>query len=384
MSRSFRLLSLIIAVAMPRRGHAQDPPPSPDAQSRRVEVQIDVAGSQTAIRATAETSLELVARLRIIPTMRAVDAIADTDRGDEQAGSASTRIHALIDLRSLSAATVHVTDRASHGVLVHRILPVSPSLDVTVEAAAHIVYAAVDSFLRVAETRGADRGPVTGGPASPRTEAQISATAEEMPTARGLGLGLEAGVFVGANAFEGAAPYYGIGGDLDLRARNVSLRPGVRISATLYAPAHHQVATVDAAIKTVSFRLVPTIEWLRTPALDGFVGIGPGLDWFRVSPTPPPVSVGQVRQKPSNLDPIIAAVVGGRIRLGRELTFTLDVGVDLDVTPRRYVVASGNDSVDLFAPSRLRPSVTAGLSFPVAGARRSEDATRAGIERFHE
>jgi hypothetical protein len=382
LNRRFGLLVLLTIAGLPRPGHAQEPPVARDPRSRQVEVHIDVAGSQTAILATADTALELFARLHIIPTIRAVDDVADTDRNRDPAGSGTMRIHAVIDLRSMSAPTVHVTETGSQGVLVRRVLPPSTSFDVTVESAAHIVYAAVDSLLRATETRSAGPASPGGARAVSSTEADPSTVAEGMPRLQGLGLGVDVGIFLAVNAFEGPTPYYGAGANVELRARKPSPRLAVRMSATLYASAHHEVANVDAAIKAVSFRLVPTIEWLRTSTLAGVLGIGPGLDWFRVSPTPPPLTVGQVRQSSSNLDPIVAAVVGARIRLGRALTLTLDLGLDLDCAPRRYVAAGGDNSVDLFAPSRFRPTFTAGLSFPVAGVTRSEEATRAGIERL--
>jgi hypothetical protein len=364
-------------VVLCRIGRTQGTP-----ASQLVDVQIDVAGSQAAVSSMAETTVELLARLQIVPRIRAVGEVIDGGRRVDTPVSSRPLILAFIDLRSTSAPTVRVTEGTAHRLIVDRTLPASASLDLTVEEAAYIVYTVVDSLLRTEETRKADRKPSPTALPPPIAESDAPASGSELTRSPKPRLGLEAGLFLSANAFEGHAPSYGVGANVALGLRNVSPQPAVRLSATTYPTTHHEVAKVDAAVTSMSFRVVPTIEWLRTSTLSGLVGAGAGVDWFRVSPTPPP-SYGQVKARPSNVDPVIATVVGARLRIVADLYFLLDLALDVDCAPRRYIAVANDNSVDLFAPARLRPSVAAGLLFAMANPTQVENAKQMGGTRRH-
>jgi hypothetical protein len=335
----------------------------------RTDVEVYVMGSPEVFAMTRDTVRELFARLHIVPSVQASDNVEEAVIAGRSQGSAPL-VRAILDMRSRASPDVLVLDGASHRVLQHRILPSSESLEVSVEEASHVIYGVVDSLLR---------SPPPPEPAGAPSSAQAPAG---KPPSSAAFVGVDAGMFFSADAIAGSTIFYGAGAEVDLGLRRIPLRPSLRLSATLYAPAQEEIAAVDALVRPISFRLVPTIEWVRTPAIAGIVGAGGGLDWFQIDPGSSAPSGAQVADAAQNLDPVVAALVEARIRLRRGLDVLAGFELDVDCAPHRYVVEKGAERDALFLPSRLRPSFALGLSFPIVGPphfeepRPIEEATR--------
>jgi hypothetical protein len=336
----------------------------------RAYVEVFIAASPEAFATASDTMRELLARLHIVPTVQMTDDVNEAALSEPRTSARPPLVRAVVDMRPRSPSVL-VEDGASRRVLVHRVLPPSDSIDVTVEEVSHVVYMAVDSVLR--EPPQAPP-PVPAKPPAP--EAPRSAAPRVAPW------GLDAAMFFAASVSASSRVLYGAGAGLDLGWRGTAPRLSLGVSATVFAPAQYEAATVDALVMPVSLRVAPGIEWLRTSLVAAEIAATTGLDWFRVEPGSSQAPGARIEETTANLDPTVGAAARARVRLRGGVDLLAGLALDFDCYPHRYVVAAGGDYRELFLPPRWRPSLVAGLTFPVAGSahfeetRRPEEASR--------
>jgi hypothetical protein len=67
------------------------------------------------------------------------------------------------------------------------------------------------------------------------------------------------------------------------------------------------------------------------------------------------------------VQPMFGGAVSGRFRVSASADFVVTAGMDVDASPRRWVIASGGGRDALFETARLRPYATLGLDFTMLG-----------------
>jgi hypothetical protein len=391
-------LLALLTLALPRASLGDDSPRP--AAARRVFVEIVVAGEAAAVSQMRGTARELLGRLEVV----AVVVQADEEPAEIEQPSSARHFTAYVDLRSVAAPGLVVVESKTRRELARRVLPPSPSLEASVEAVAHVLYRVVESELdqpadpgersapraregavdrRARPARSTPRAPSEardendgGNEEEEEKEKEIddddSEIAEPSPEAsaeRAAGngsWGFDAGIlFRGVSL--GSGHYLPGGGvEMDVHGPATPLGFGFLLIGAGHPSTEIASGEAAAALQHYSVRAMPALDWHLGATTLAFAALGAGVDWFRASPEQTPPDALQARSV-SSVDFVLGALLGFRLGLTDRTAIVFAGGLDLDLTPKVYVVDDGSGRQALLELPRLRPSLLAMLSFSIAG-----------------
>ncbi len=304
-----------------------------------------MGGSLEAIAAVRGTLRELFSRRSLSVVVR--DA-SDDDETVVSTPSPNAVARAFIDLRSQEVPRIVVVDGRTARELERRTLPSSPSLEMAVEAVTHVLYVAVESSLSARETP-----PPPSRPAPPRPT-----TNRERGTWQ-----LDASAFGRVGAFGDGRVLEGVGASLDAGPRLGAFRPAILGSFGASLPGALSRNGSEASLVVNAGRVLGVIEWRATGALVAFAGAGGGVDGVHVTTGPVPAGSWK-RRSVWKYDPILGGAVGVKVRLSPAVAALLGGGLDVDLSPHRYMIESSHDErLAFFDLARVRPVAFVGLSF---------------------
>jgi hypothetical protein len=121
---------------------------------------------------------------------------------------------------------------------------------------------------------------------------------------------------------------------------------------------------VAARFHLLSLRVRPSLAPVRTPhvTLELALPLGVDVALLRVAEAPPGAITNQRSTRP---DPIVGAALAARVPLRSRLALTVQAGVDVDLTPHRWLIDAGGQSEELFTLGRFRPMLLAGRRAPI-------------------
>jgi hypothetical protein len=393
-----------------------------DAAPPRV-VRVFVAGSAPMVEKTRATVRELCARLDL-------DVVVENG-GDEsllESIPESTFAEAFIDYRAPGAPRIVVVQAKPRRELERRTLPYAGSPEMTVEEAAHVVYAVVESSLRAREAKGERRagawapagtassgtgapvdgtsggpaeattptasGPPTAGPSAEHpnnrnsTEAASSTVAprstapqsepssapgerephgDQAATATPVAFRADLGAFASAWVQGAFRPVPGLGGAVDVGAEFGAWRIGGAFLGGSSFASDVSGKGGEASFHTEFARGFATVEWQSLRRLAILCGLGGGADRITVGARAAPPRV-QSAGAETRVDPLIAGLAGVRVRLAGPLSVVGALLVDTDLTPHRFVAESASGRAVLFELGRVHASALAGFSVALSGA----------------
>jgi hypothetical protein len=376
-------------------------------------VRVYVAGPPEAVLRTRATMRELLARIQ-------VDVVVEAAPDDTVlAGTAPDGVaRAFLDFRSLSAPQVALLQSGPDHDVVRRTLPASSSLEVSIEEAAHILYAAVEASRDasvnpaatgvVNESSGARESPTNSPPpgdahgpsgdtesvsneptqaparsaASPlkeehhlrppaqgETDHPAASAEDHAPTkatearASALAFDAAASVFGGVSSFASDAVLPGVGGAVDVCFGRASLRPGAMFSFGMFFPSTVSRQGMSGSLRAESLRLLGLAEWAPWKRLGFAFGAGGGVDHVTFDPgasSSMVVSDGAA----SRYDPVLQGLVDARFRLSGAFAVFALAAADIDLKPHHYDIDTGGQTpTTFFSLPRVRPTALAGLTY---------------------
>lgn len=389
-------------------------------------VRVFVAGSAKMVEKTRATVRELCARLDL-------DVVVQ-EGGDESLLESipdGTFAEAFIDYRPQGAPRIVVVQVKPRRELERRTLSGAGSPEMTVEEAAHVVYAVVESSLRAREARSerqADGGPASRGaaptpetaatedassaatagatppgptnatPAAPsgaesgndqkpaeppsttthtdatRSEPSPAGDAERDEPARDdtrtttlAALRADLAVF-GSASMEGAFhPLPGLGATLDVGIQTGSWRIGGTLLGGSSFSSDVSASAGEATLRAEFVRAFATIDWQRSRRLALLSGLGGGVDRITIEARSAPPRI-QSEGVERRVDPLISGLVGARIGLVGPVSLVAALFVDVDLTPHRFVAESASGHTALLEFGRVHACALAGLSVSLSGA----------------
>ena len=323
-------------------------------RTRPQSVQVYVAGTLEAIARTRVTARELFARLELPVIVR--DA-SDDDESVLDFASPNALVVSFIDLRDAAATRIVVVDGRTHKELERRTLPGS-SLEMSVEAATHVLYVAAESSLGAREQQAEGRA---SQPPSPQAT-------EDRRERRWGPWQVDLSAFGRAAAFSDARLLGGFGASVDAGPHHGSLRPALLLGLGAYAPRALSRGTLSASLGAAGARLMATIEWQPASMLTLFGGGGGGVDGVRVTTGQTPAGTWTA-DTDSRIDPILAGVLGAKIHLSSAIAALAGMAMDVDISPHHYVAEVNGEKIVLFDLARVRPGGFLGISISVPATR---------------
>jgi hypothetical protein len=390
-------LLALLTLGLPRASLGDDS--ARPGAARRVFVEIVVAGEAAAVSQMRGTARELLGRLDVV----AVVVQADDEPAETEQPSSARRFTAYVDLRSVSAPGLVVVESATQRELARRVLPPSPTLEASVEVVAHVLYRVVESELdqpadpgersaprarqgavdrRARPTRATPRARSEarendGGKEEKEKEekeiddddSDIDEPSPEASAERAAGSGswgFDAGIlFRGVTL--GSGHYLPGGGvEMDVHGPATPFGFGALLIGAGHPSTEIAAGAVTAALQHYSVRAMPALDWHLGATTLAFAALGGGVDWFRASPEQTPPDAIQARSA-SSVDFVLGALFGVRLGLTDRTAIVFAGGLDLDLTPKVYVVDDGSGRQALLELPRFRPSLLAMLSFSIAG-----------------
>jgi len=336
---------------------ASDPPPI---------VRVYVAGSEEAVSGSRDAVQELCARSNVAVVVH--DA-AGADEALLSTSNERSLAEAYVDLRPEMPARVVVVDGETHQELERRELPQNTTLEISIETAAHIVCAAVDSALAARAMAAPVPSVATAQPSTPPPPALAPLQRRDVPAAPRSAAEptwrASVALFAATEDF-GAGFRGGLGGALSFVAGHGRLRAGGLITLERYPVSDVQTDGASAGFDSFGGRIGPMIEWQALPSASLFGALGVGLDRAELAArVAAPETVA--RATPATTDGVAAALIGARLQLSRALGVLLGVDADIALSRHRYVLASPQGNQPFFQASRIRPVGILGLSWSFDG-----------------
>jgi hypothetical protein len=333
-------------------------------------VRVFVAGPPEAVAGARDAVQQICAPLNVAVVVHdAAGAEAELLAATRPPGLAQ----AYVDLRSGTPARIVVVDSQTGEDLVRRTLPASASLEMSVETAAHVVCAAVESSLSAADGQAARRRQEARD-----TDRAPPPTRSSRAGDRGGGVESRVGVF-GALSNFGFGFHGGVGALFEARAGRSDLRLGGILSLVGYVPGHIDRDGGEASFALIGARLLPVLDWQASHAVSLFAGAGIGGDWVRVAASRPPAGT-IARDAGASVEAIASAMCGGTLELAGSVGVLGALGIDADLSRHRYVTEAPEETQSFYQPPRLRPVALVGLSVTFGGAR-AGDGTSGGEVR---
>jgi hypothetical protein len=270
-----------------------------------------------------------------------------------------------IDARSGDRVDVRIAPVAGGARPYERWLPRDGSVAVVTDEVAQVVGAALESMVavepRVTIHDGADGSPDVG----PAPTNASPAPPSPAPAHSGQhGFGLDLAAFGSEEAISaGSGPVFGAGAAVAISAGRAPWRPSLWISGIYDTrfDVRNGNATFDAG--TTSFRLVPSVELLELDVAQVDLGVGGGLDLFRVAPLVVRSSTAVFDSRSTSADPVLTGQLLIRLRLAPQIALLCGFDLDYDWAPHPTTVAGDRPGARRgeFDPSEFRPSVEFGL-----------------------
>ncbi len=335
-------------------------------------VRVYVAGSEEAVSGSRDAVQELCARSNVAVVVH--DA-AGADGALLSTSNERSLAEAYIDLRPEMPARVVVVDGDTHQELERRDLPQNTTLEISIETAAHIVCAAVDSSLaarvapaapRVAEPPASEPKPAAlAAPLSPVPRPAVPLVARRPPVDHAAAWQSSIALFAAAEDF-GAGFRGGLGGAASFVVGRGALRVGGLITLQGYPSSDVETNAASAGFDSFGARVGPMLEWQASRSASLFAALGIGAD--RSSLVAHSAAPGTIaRATSATTDGVLAALVGVRLQLSRGAGVLLGVDADVALSRHPYVIGTEAGNKPFFLASLVRPVGMLGFSWAFDG-----------------
>jgi hypothetical protein len=343
-----------LALAHPHASYADAPAPEAHASERRVVV-LDAVGGD-GIDADFEATLgELLGRLQL--------GLVRSE------GASGARVLARVRIESNErGATLTVESGRSDVPTVRREVERGDSPALFRETLAHVILGAIEPLV--------GREPEVDRPPPPPPSAPVAnappPTGDERPSTQPPAnqeprepMQLSVGARAGPRLLESDRAGISFAGtvSLTLPAR---LRPSAAVYAGYVLPARVSRSSVDAEFHLVPVRAEARIQPLRWGGGGLETALVGGVDFVSLAPQSAPSYV-HLDEPQNRVQPVLGAAMSGRFRLSPSSDFVVTAGLDVDTSPRRWVVATGRERDELFETARFRPYAALGLDFTMLG-----------------
>jgi hypothetical protein len=364
--RAVAVALLLPGIASPRPLRAEEEPPL--AQLRVVRIQVD--GDPDAISRTRAVASELFERLGVTSLVSGREP--DFERMEEPGRKVLAR--AYFDLRDPATPEIVVVDAETEREIVRRTLPESASLEISVEELTHVLYAVVEGLLQTARSRLADvPAKVPAAPPPPAPETPRPEMAQPPARRSSGGPSLSVGAFGRLVSIDSSTILPGGGLALAGRSREDGLAYGGALMAAMHASNEIVFEAARGGVRPLSLRAYGTVSGPTESGVSLLLGLGGGVDLFRIESdsAPPDAST----QGSTVVDAILSSLLGAHIPIGGRVSLDAAFTLDLDLTPRRFVMEQGGRRTPLLELSRFRPAFVLGGSYSLVG---SSSAPRTG------
>jgi hypothetical protein len=345
----------LLLVAPPAAGAREDEAASAERRDMARVVEIRVSGDAAALSRVKLTARELLLRLDVEPSVKAIDE-PETSSEEPQ-----PMVIAYVDLRNPSSPSIDIEDGATRQELTRRTLSDVSSLETGVEGILHVLYLAVESRLQVG---------VTARPSSPPPAAKKPDPKPAPRKPQRSVLGFDLGPMFRLSSLGGSRFVPGGGVVVEPRVDlGRSRAAGLLVSGAWHATSELTFDRGAAELRPIQVRIVPTLDLAVSSDVSGCLGLGAGLDVLEMTPTQSPER-GVVRPPESALDPVLTGLIGARVPIAGRVFLSALASLDLDLAPTVFVAREGGESHALLVLPRLRPGFSLALSFTAAGVRR--------------
>lgn len=255
---------------------------------------------------------------------------------------------------------------------IERLVPRSSSQAMFRETLAHAIFGAVEPSLSAqgeltppqAKTSPSSApvevasAPSTKRPKSSAASVRgvLSAGAPQAP------LDLLVGLQLGPRWLGARAPTFGLGGALAVGFGG-RFRPAVGVDVAYVVPIEASAGQVDATLRWVPIRLRGRFEPLSWGWGSLELGVAAGIDRFDVEVTAAPPDVAPSVDS-DRLQPILGGGLGARVAFG-PLQASITATVDVDLAPRRWVVADGASQLELVELASVRPGLSLAIDWRI-------------------
>jgi hypothetical protein len=337
------LLGSLVVLSIPP-AFADAPAAAGPKLERRVVV-LDAAPSEGVDRDLEATLGELLGRLQI--------GLVRPD------GAGAARVVARVRIETSDrGATLTIESGRRDVPPVRREVERGESTALFRETVAHVILGAIEPLAgRDDETERPPPAPVANAPA-------------RAPEVAGDPLRLLVGARAGPRFLEADRLGIGFAGGISL-VFPVPLRPSAGIRAGYVLPTLVSSRGVDAEFHLVPLRAEVAARPLSVRSFALETALVGGVDFVSLAPQTAPSFVHPEETK-RRVQPMFGGALSGRFRLSPSADFVLTAGLDVDASPRRWVIVapSGNDS--FFETARVRPYAALGLDFTIFGVASTE------------
>jgi hypothetical protein len=159
----------------------------------------------------------------------------------------------------------------------------------------------------------------------------------------------------------------GAGASTTLTLGDGAFRPALTFLGAYHVPFSTDRDGVEIRASLASLRLVPSVALLRTRGLVLDFGAGGGIDILGIS-TGSLDPTTHLSPGATDVLPVASALLAARVSLGASAAALLALGGDVDLAPKRYVIALGDARDHALDPERVRVGVLAGFAFDLTGS----------------
>jgi hypothetical protein len=358
--------------------------PTQNAVAEQPPVGVTPARTQRIVRLDVLGSPEEAAQLRtaLVEQFGRIGVELEPLPGDSDGGRAppeGATVIAEVDLRDPVVARVRLSLR--DGPLGEsRFIAQRESRALLLEEAALVVYAGSESLLDEATRTRASDGPVdrsegatpattpTALPPVVRVAPPVAVTTRvphdpPAPTPWAV----QGAFLTGARAYErDALAVLGLG----LGARTSVGRgrwvPGFWLLGEFHFPFSATSGPVELSTSVWSFRFEPSLDIVRAGGFRLELGAGGGADVFVVAPVAPAPDV-ELSGHRQDVSGVISTMLTASLATTGASRVFFAAMLDYDLAPRRYLVMQGDQSTTILQPWRLRPAISIGFLFEMAG-----------------
>lgn len=339
-------------------------PSAPSPSPRRV-VEVITSGATEDTAALQDTLRELLGRLDLSLDARSVES----GPRDEAAVLALVRVHLGED-----SGRVVVVDFARGRQIADRTVHRDASLAVFHEALAHVVLSSVEPVLAAERERRApppSAPPAIAPPATAPPLREVPAAAPVSHESRSP-WAFEAATTGGGGPFaSGSGVVASIGGAFGMTWRR-GVHPSVALSGRYDLPFDVGTDVVQTHTGVGAFRATTGLELLAVGRLGIDAAVGAGVDVLTVTSRSSVLPQGRLEPSTTRVDPVLTSSVAARLGLASSVDLLLAFAVDADLAQRRYVTDAGGNRSVVFEPWRVRPFLSVGFAFTLAGPSRYE------------
>jgi hypothetical protein len=346
-------LLAVLGATCPHRGFADTPAPEARPVERKVVV-LDSVGGENIDAELEATLAELLGRLHL---------------GLVRAEGAGTRVLARVRIEwNERGATLTVESARGDAPPVRREVERGDSPALFRETLAHVILGAIEPL--VGREDDVDRPPPSA-PAPPVANAPPTTNDDRAAAGATVSDGprdpmrLSVGARAGPRLLESDLAGIAFAGTLSLTLP-VPLRPSGAVYAGYVLPSRVSRASVDAEFHLVPLRAEARIEPISWGSVALETAITGGVDFISLAAQSAQPYV-HVQEAHSRVQPVVGAAVSGRFRLSPSADFVVTAGLDVDTSPRRWVVVTPQMRDELFETARLRPYAALGLDFAMLG-----------------